>query len=146
MGYIDRLMEGVRDFSLLQNVPTATMQPPTKWGRQRGRGREVHHSPTSSVEFKNQWSSTSPLPYFFMVIISTVLLFINTFCYTEHVGTGGDLTNCTRLCPIRGNSPPPGTHLTGSWRGSRACQFALQNVSYSSWKSSHDSSDVLPAT
>jgi hypothetical protein len=63
---------GIFLFSTVSKPALGLSQPPIQWvpgdlslGVKRS-GREVHHSPTSSAEFKNAWSCTSAPQYAFM--------------------------------------------------------------------------------
>jgi len=58
-----------RDFSLLQNVQSGwgSNHPPMQWALPffpgvKPPGREVNHTPPSTVEVKNEWSCTSTPP------------------------------------------------------------------------------------
>jgi hypothetical protein len=60
---------GVRNFCLLRNVQTDSLVHPASYSvgtvvifRGKRPGRDVNHSPPSSVEFKTEWRFTSTLP------------------------------------------------------------------------------------
>jgi len=65
------ILVGVREFFLLQNCPDRLWSPCSLLfdgyqdsfpGRVKQPGREVNHSPPSTVEVKNEWSFTSASP------------------------------------------------------------------------------------
>jgi hypothetical protein len=82
-----RFQRGKRNLSLPQNVHTyfwkqlaansnifGNNQLPIRW-----LGLNVHHSPPSSAELKNEWSYASISPYAFTLITRTIFL-LNSHC------------------------------------------------------------------
>jgi len=73
-----RILEGTKDFFLLQSVQTGcgahiadctdVLSSGVKWP-----GREVYHFPPYIAETKNEWSYTSISPYAFTVSTATTL-------------------------------------------------------------------------